>query len=483
MLKIKFKAGFEIPKSSKLSEIINLHSYIYQDTRKHTSVTTLEIYKDRYVVPRNVKKFMNNLIYKGKVKIKDERVINSSTYELDDNFQLRDYQKEPIRKLIENLKNTKENSCVLQAQTGFGKTITSIYVIKELGQKTLFLADRNNLVEQTYKEYLQNLKKGKVVILNSKNKSETADIYITTLQFLNKNPDVVKRLQKEIGFVIVDEVHIVSVGALTKVITQFPAKYRLGMSATPTRSDGLTKAIYDHFSNNVVIGKANLLSVNFIQIQTPYSINFFGKSDAGKAWEALYSDFNLLNEVGDFVKKLLKKDRHILIYSTYQAAQANIQLLLKEKGIEAEIINANTKKAEREKIMNDFKQNKIKVIISGTILQKGISIPILDTIVNLSNHTKESLEQAMGRLRREYPNKKDAYFWDFCFTNKGGYKCNLKYTTALSIKAIYKDKVEKWNYNKWLETFKLKSYNNSLNGLTEIDLDLPDEIINKTIGS
>ena len=54
-------------------------------------------------------------------------------------------------------------------------------------------------------------------------------------------------LFKQIGFIIADEIHHYGARQWSKVINQFPAQYRLGMSADPIRDDGLDPIIRWNF--------------------------------------------------------------------------------------------------------------------------------------------------------------------------------------------------------------------------------------------
>jgi len=449
-MEIVICSGYKIKKD--FVKNVNIRNYIYYDKRKEEQVSTIIPIKEGLILPRNYEKLIRSLKTDNFKLICKKNSGEKINFNLID-FSLRDYQKKDIKKILDKLKNSPENACIYQAPAGSGKTYSSIYLIKQLGIKTLFLVDKTSLVEQTYKEFTQN-SNAKVVLLNSKNKFEKGDIYISTLQFLNLNKDVVNRLNKEVGFIIVDECHLVSVGALTKTMLSFDAKYRLGLSATPTRSDGLTEAIYDHFSNLVIGGNPDIKPVKHIIIQHYLPIFYSGKYEAQKAWQRLYNSKLLLDDVVDFVEFLLKKGRSIFLYSTYNENQENLKNLLAKKGIRAEIINQATTGKERKKYLEDFENEKLRVLIGGTILQKGVSIYRMDTIINLATHTKETYEQTIGRLRREHKNKKEPLFFTFCFLEKGERRCRLQKEWSQKLKISHKDIILYVSYQKWINSFK-----------------------------
>jgi superfamily II DNA or RNA helicase len=319
---------------------------------------------------------------------------------------------EAVSKVLAKLSKTKENAVVLKAPPSFGKSFILPYIVQKVNQKTLIIVDRVDLVKQMYKEFESNVEEGDFHIMNAKDR-EIRDINITTFQFLIRNPEVVEKLSEEIGFVVVDEAHVISIGAFTSVVNRLPAKYRLGLSATPTRSDGLTEALRDVMSDNLVEGdNPMLMGVKYLMVKLPFFFSTIGQHPA-KAWARFYSQKDMLEYTLKFSKAMLKVGRAVLVYTTYSAVQKKVQVYLRANGVSAEIINQSTPKEEREEILRKFQEREIDVIISGTILQKGISIHRLDTVINLANHTKESLEQLVGRLRRDHPDKKSPILLDF----------------------------------------------------------------------
>lgn len=59
--------------------------------------------------------------------------------------------------------------------------------------------------------------------------------------------DLPEAFLQQIGFIIADEIHRYGARAWGKVVSQFPARYRLGMSADPVRDDGLDPIIRWNF--------------------------------------------------------------------------------------------------------------------------------------------------------------------------------------------------------------------------------------------
>ena len=82
---------------------------------------------------------------------------------------------------------------------------------------------------------------------------EGKDIVIGMLQSLSmKNYDI--KLFKDFGLTIVDEVHHISSEVFSRALFKIVTRYTLGLSATMTRKDGLTKVI-KMFLGDIVFSK------------------------------------------------------------------------------------------------------------------------------------------------------------------------------------------------------------------------------------
>jgi DNA repair protein RadD len=78
------------------------------------------------------------------------------------------------------------------------------------------------------------------------------------------------------------------------------------------------------------------------------------------------------------------------------------------------MVSGDTPKLERERIINDFKSGKTKVVVNVGVLAIGFDYPELDTIV-MARPTKSLAlyYQICGRAIRPYKNKV-SWFVDLC---------------------------------------------------------------------
>jgi len=325
-------------------------------------------------------------------------------------LKLRDYQYKPATR-IKQFWSKNYNDVLLHAETGFGKSYIVAYFIEKLQLKTTIIVDKTLLAKQMYDEIAIN-SDADVGIL-TKN-SMLHDVNISTYQLLLKNPDMLKELQKTTGFLIMDEVHVAAAQSLVNITSNFPAKYRLGLSATPTRSDGLTGLIYDLFGRSIVKGSNPTSLVVHIH-KVPIDDIFYSGATNYKKKLAVFLKAQQ-KYIVMLTQKFLKNGRKLCIATDIQKTQKFYANTLSNLGISVGILNANTDAKTRDLVLTQFNNEEIDVIIRFGVLEKGISIPRMDTVIHLSGAgTKEKITQLIGRLKREDKRKKLPIFVDLQF--------------------------------------------------------------------
>lgn len=78
-------------------------------------------------------------------------------------------------------------------------------------------------------------------------------------------------------------------------------------------------------------------------------------------------------------------------------------------------VTGETPKKERERILEEFKAGRIKVVANAGVLICGFDYPELDTVV-LASPTMSLAQyyQKVGRVIRPHPNKEVAWIIDLC---------------------------------------------------------------------
>jgi len=390
--------------------------FSYYNPKTENTKAGFLVLDDYLGMPRNIEKVKE--IFGNDFSIKDKTISTPMKTKmiLSDNFKLRPEQVVAVKEILAYFK-TEDNSCILKAAPGFGKSFILPYIVNKVNTNTLIITDRTNLVAQMQGEFNTNCTEVDLTILNGSNRVPTG-VTITTFQFLIRNEKFLVDYANFFFFFLVDEAHVVGSDVFTKVVGRFNAKYRLGLSATPTRSDYMTGLLLDVMGTRIVSAssegnlKAHLVSCW-------HKASFFSFTGSyRKDYSTFLQRKDIMDDVIGTVKKLASLNRVGLIYITEVEAQEEYALFLNKAGISAGVINQKISQENRLSLMEAMEKDTLQIIVSGNILQKGISIKRLDYIINLSNLTKEAHEQLIGRLRRHHETKGKPMFIDFLFKGK-----------------------------------------------------------------
>ena len=140
-------------------------------------------------------------------------------------FKLRDYQDEAIRIAVS------KHRTVIQSPTGSGKTLMMAGIVKALaGRKIVIMFDAKQLLEQTYKFFVEDCKFENIG-MNYGEGFIYGDVMLTTVQSIE---NILDTHLEEAEVLMIDEAHKFANGKQRlAAIKSFPnAQYRLGFTAT-----------------------------------------------------------------------------------------------------------------------------------------------------------------------------------------------------------------------------------------------------------
>lgn len=238
-------------------------------------------------------KFVFEEIQKIGLKVddyRDERIISKAN--INATAEPRD---EEQRKAIKTILDNDFNYGILQAAPSSGKSFISLYCASKLKQKTLILVDMTLLIDQFIDSILKftNVKENEIGLIRGQERDyKDKKIVIATIQTLTKkeNQDIVDYLSDNIGFVICDEVHIMSCQTAQNILKYLKPRYMLGLSGTPHRDDGLEFVITEAIGP--IIHKADRQAmVDVGSMWTPMLRPIFLKDDN------LFKRYNVDNEI------------------------------------------------------------------------------------------------------------------------------------------------------------------------------------------
>lgn len=128
-------------------------------------------------------------------------------------------------------------------------TCTAINIASKIRIPTLILAHRVVLINQ-WKESIEKFcPSASVQILESSSVMKNCDFYIMNPSNIHKHN---RSFYSGIGFLIVDESHLIMAEKMSESMLYFCPRYVLGLSATPYRMDGLNKLLDLYFGKHKI---------------------------------------------------------------------------------------------------------------------------------------------------------------------------------------------------------------------------------------
>lgn len=359
--------------------------------------------------------------------------ITNNTY-IESNIVLRDYQK-PCADALKKYVNG-----IFVLPPGLGKTQIGLECAAILQQKTLWLTHTKDLLNQARDRCENNLICKTSTITEGKC-DVSGDIVFATVQTLVNIIDRHKIKQNEFGLVIVDEVHHLSTNAesvkmFEKCVNYFNSRYKLGLTATLHRADGLQNTTTKILGNVLYEVKKSedkksligyyedqpIIKIPIEQFQVPAQIymlktTYKAVNDAifdtsGRIiFTSLISDLATDSDRNKLILDLINKTKGYTIVISERTSQ----LEYLDSKVESSIyINGKTPKKTREQKIEEFRQGKHKVLFATySLVAEGLDIPILENLIMASPVKDERLVvQAIGRCQRPNENKKIANVYD-----------------------------------------------------------------------
>lgn len=340
-------------------------------------------------------------------------------------IRLYDYQEQAVNACIKN------QGGVIVMPCGSGKTQTALEIIARLGCKTLWLTHTTDLLTQSKKraEVNYDIDSGCLGEITGGKINIGSHITFATVQTM-VNIDL-KDLEHEWQCVVVDECHK-AIGAPTrvmmfyKVLSSLNARYKIGLTATPTRQDGLEQAMFSLIGAKVHEVDEDCVRENTVPIEV-YTMP--------TGYVPLIDDItntdgtiNYTNAIKDLCKNKQRNEfisgeigfhawggKKILVLTDRVFHAELLYDILVSDGFSVQTTTGRSKRRVRDETIEQMKDGDLDVLISTYALAKeGLDIPNLDMVV-LATPKKDqtTVIQSVGRCSRKSEGKTHGEVLDF----------------------------------------------------------------------
>ncbi|MBQ9312334.1 MAG: DEAD/DEAH box helicase [Bacteroidales bacterium] len=372
---------------------------------------------------------------------------------------LYDYQQKKKYEIYRAWQNGFRN-IMLQMPTGTGKTRLFSSIIKDLQDyyytqkekeknvnkrlsifipKVLVLVHRRELVKQISDTlfYTYNHICGKII--SQTVEEQDCNVQVASVQSLSREERLNNWRNTKFDFIIIDEAHHSVAETYLRIRETFPYARTLGVTATPYR---LNKQPFTDFYDKLIVSDPvyKFIKQGYLSDYEYYSI----KPDSILQKEI----YNLRIDIGDYAEAGMEtllntnpiraniletyekyaKGKKGIIYAINQVHCWQLSNLFNQHGYRTTTIDSNTPKEDRDKIVDDFKQNKIDILCNVDIFTEGFDCPDIE-FIQLCRPTMSLalyLQQVGRGLRRSHNKDKVLILDNVGLYNKFGLPSSMR---------------------------------------------------------
>jgi len=344
------------------------------------------------------------------LQILDHTVLNPVQFN-PSKIILKEYQQPTFEEML------RRNQGILEAPPGSGKTVVAIEVIVRRGQKSLVLVHTKDLLQQWIDRFQEftDIEPGTI----QEGEWMVKSVTIGMVQTLNRPLD--KNFINQFGLVLLDEAHHCPAFTFQKLVNQFPAKYRYGLTATPERRDGLSfiltgvmgRIIHeikrdDLFSNGEIVEPfIKAIHTNFYMSEVQsYGAMITAITEDEERNELILKHVAKEARAGHFCLVLSERIDHV--HTLWE------QFCLLHRDIPSAGVTSRSTKKIRGAALKETNKGKIQVLFSTKLADEGLDLPRLDRLfLTCPIRSINKANQQIGRILRKFPGKEDAVVFDF----------------------------------------------------------------------
>ena len=341
-------------------------------------------------------------------------------------LQIREYQTGAARALVGD-KGPGTGFGTIVLPCGAGKTIVGMTIMDMLKTSTLIITTNISAVHQWIDELLDktNLTRDQIAEYSGESKT-IKQVTVATYQVLTWRPDKEGPYphfsifhERPWGLIIYDEVHMLP-APVFRVVADLQAVRRVGLTATLVREDGCEGYVFSlvgpkrydvpwkELERDRWIATAECVEIR-IDLPAYQEIDY---AVAGTREKHKIASMN--PEKLPVVSQIINKfpDDKILVIGQYLQ---QLDEIVKELG--CPIITGKTPTIERDRIYNDFREGKIRVLVVSKVANFAIDLPDASLAIQVSGTfgSRQEEAQRLGRILR--PKERKSRFFTLITRN------------------------------------------------------------------
>jgi superfamily II DNA or RNA helicase len=328
--------------------------------------------------------------------------------------------------IIQQLKGS--YTALVEAPTGSGKTVAVLNAVAEFQRSALIIVPSKTLMYQWAEEAKRHLglTDEQIGLIGDGKEQLGRPFTICVLHnlFLKIYP---QDFYLGFGFVAWDEAHNLGAREFSKTMRYFPATYRIAVTATPDRKDGCAKIFTNYFGEVCVKSEQKPLPLVYTLVPfklkgTPYSLEYTRSNVKPLLWMSEHEERNKL--IVSLIQDKYAEGHTVLVLTKYtKHAQELMELSAKLNGrkrIPENVMGLFTgkrivdtpegpkEKAIKKAELDNVKEHATVIFATYSMMKEGVDIPRIT--LGIEALPISDVRQAVGRARRVYPGKSEAWW-------------------------------------------------------------------------
>lgn len=331
---------------------------------------------------------------------------------------------------------------VVVLPTGAGKTLVARLAMLQVQRDTLIVVPTINLMQQWHDQLHDTFGIPIGVMGGGENHIEpiTVSTYDSALLHM-------ERIGNRFGFLICDECHHLPAPTTRLAAVMSIAPYRLGLTATPERTDGQEADLYDLLGPLCFRGEITELEGTYLAPYELERVPVVLDPDERAAYDAAYAQYKAFARASgvrfgqpdgwsEFLRICFRSSEGKAAYAAYRmqkklarASRAKLRavwellrrhhreriLLFTDDNATAyaiaetfflPVITHKTRVTERKRFIDAFREGRLPYLVNSRVLNEGMDVPDVGVgiIVSGSGSVREHV-QRLGRILRPRPGK------------------------------------------------------------------------------